>query len=257
MGKLDGKVAIITGGATGIGQATAKLFAAEGAKVVVTTSRNEAALLETVEEIVAAGGEALPVLADAGSEADWELVIEKTLERFGKINLLVNNAGRRPFGGVETGSVETLMEALKYDCFSVFIGMNRVLPAMRQVRAANEEAAIVNVTSMCGLAGAEGFLAYNAAKAAANAMTKSAAADLRDTGIRVNTVMPGLTETPLIKERTEEDLAGFVDQFVVRRKGKPEEIAAGILYLCSDDARWTTATELIIDGGFSGTRSYK
>ena len=84
-----------------------------------------------MEEIVAAGGEALPVLADASSEADWELVIEKTLERFGKINLLVNNAGRRPFGGVETGSVETLMEALKYDCFSVFIGMNRVQLCVR------------------------------------------------------------------------------------------------------------------------------
>ena len=257
MGKLEGKVAIITGGATGIGEATAKLFAQEGAAVVITTSRNWDGLKAVQDEIVANGGKAFAILADAASEADWDKVVEATIEKYGKINLLVNNAGRRPFGGVENTTLEQLEEAFKYDCFSVFLGMNRCIPYMRKVREDGEEAAIVNMSSLTSLAGAPQYIQYIPAKAAVNAMTKCAAADLCGTGIRVNTILPGLIETPLIKDKKKEDQEGFIRQFMIQRKGEADEIAHATLYLCSDEARYVNATELIVDGGFAGTRSYK
>lgn len=257
MGKFDGRVAVITGGASGIGRETAKLFAKEGANVVITTSRNWDGLIETVKMVEELGGSALPVLADASSEADWDKTVEQAIEKYGKINYLINNAGRRPFGGVESATMENLLDAFKYDCFSVFIGMNRCVPYMRKVRENGEEAAIVNVTSFTAKAGAPEYLCYVSAKAATIAMTKCAAADLCDTGIRVNTLLPGLIDTPIIQDRPKKDLDGFVDQFMVKRKGLPEEIAAGIIYLCSDEAKYVDAAELTIDGGFTGTRSYK
>lgn len=257
MKRLEGKVAIITGGSSGIGKATALRFAKEGAKVVITTSRNWDGLNAVVDEIKDQGGEALPMLADASSADDWKKVVEETRKAYGKINLLVNNAGRRPFGGVETATMDNLQDAFRYDCFSVFLGMHHCVPEMRKVREAGEEAAIVNITSFTALAGAPEYLCYVSAKAAVNAMSKCAAADLCNTGIRVNVVMPGLIDTPLIHQRPKEDLDGFIDQFMIKRAGYPEEIAAGILYLCSDEAKYVNATELAIDGGFTGTRSYK
>jgi len=257
MGKLDGKVAIVTGAATGIGEAIAKLFAKEGASVVITTSRNWDGLKAVQAEIEANGGTALAILADAASEEDWDKVVNTTIDKFGKINLLVNNAGRRPFGGVEDTTLAALEEAFKYDCFSVFLGMNRCIPYMRKIREAGEEAAIVNMSSLTSLAGAPQYIQYVPAKAAVNAMSKCAAADLCGTGIRVNTILPGLIETPLIKDKKKEDQEGFIKQMLVQRKGEAEEIAQGALYLCSDDSKYVNATELIIDGGFGGTRSYK
>lgn len=257
MGKLDGRVVIVTGAASGIGRATALAFAKEGCTVVATTQNNKDGLNSLVDEIKAMGGNALAIMQDVAEEADWDHVINETIEAYGKINYLVNNAGRRHFGTIENSTYEEMMYAFKVDSMSVFMGMNKVIPYLRKVREIDEGAAIVNISTLISNAGVENYIKYVAAKSAVNAMTKCAAMDLKGTGIRVNVVLPGLIETPLSAQRPKHELESYIQQFAIDRIGQPEEVASACVYLCLDESSYITATELPVDGGYISCRIVK
>lgn len=257
MGKLDNRVVIVTGAASGIGRATALAFAQEGCTVVATTQNNKDGLNSLVQEIKSMGGEASAIMQDVAEEADWDRVINKTIEAYGKINYLVNNAGRRHFGTIENSTYDEMMYAFKVDSMSVFMGMNKVIPYLRKVREANEGAAIVNVSTLISNAGVENYIKYVAAKSAVNAMTKCAAMDLKGTGIRVNVVLPGLIETPLSAQRPKHELESYIQQFAINRIGQPNEVASACVYLCLDESSYITATKLPIDGGYINCRIVK
>jgi len=257
VGIFDDRVVIVTGAASGIGRATALAFAKEGCKVVATTQNNKDGLESLVKKIKDMGGQAVAIMQDASEEADWDIVVEETVKEFGKINYLINNAGRRHFGTIENSTYDEMMYAFKVDSMSVFLGMNKCIPYMRKVRENDEGAAIVNISSLVSNVGVENYIKYVTAKAAVNAMSKCAAHDLKGTGIRVNALLAGLIETPLSSQRPKNELEGYIGQFAVTRIGQPEEIASACKYLCSDEASYITATEFAVDGGYTNCRTVK
>lgn len=255
MRKFAEKVVIVTGAASGIGYATALAFAKEGCNVVATTRSNSDGLTKLVEEIEALGGNALAIIQDASKEEDWNNVVEQTLATYGKINYLINNAGQRHFGTVESSTYDEMMYAFEVDVMSVFLGMNKCIPHMRKVRELDEGAAVVNISSLISHAGVANYIKYVSAKAAVNAMTKCAAMDMKGTGIRVNAILPGLIQTPLSSQRPQNELSGYIDQFAIDRIGQPEEIANACIFMCSDESSYITATELSVDGGYANCRT--
>jgi len=244
--RLEGKVALVTGGAMGIGGATAVLFAREGAKVMVGDI-NEEASRKMVEDIRRLGGQAQAVHLDVRQSEEWARAVEKTLAWNGRLDILVNNAG--------SGTAKPLMETTDeiWDrtvtgyMTSCFLGMKHVIPVMQRQGGG----AIVNVSSILGLMGSYSQAAYCAAKGGVRVLTKAAAVQHAKDNIRVNSVYPGWTFTPGTS-------AGFsrpelaqprLARCPMGRFGKPEEIACGILFLASDEASFCTGTELVIDGG--------
>lgn len=247
MGRLANKVAIITGAAGGQGAEEARLFASEGAKVVATDVQLEA--LETiVNDIKANGGEAISVKHDVSAADDWNIVVETAVKSFGKVDILVNNAG---ITGLISQPIEELDEAtwnkiLDINAKGPFLGIKAVLPEMKKAGGGS----IVNISSLSGINGV-GNAAYNSSKGALRIMTKNVALDYGKDNIRVNSVHPGTIDTPMIemftndKETRETTLAGIPLNVL----GEPSDIAYGVLYLASDEAKFVTGTELVIDGG--------
>jgi cyclopentanol dehydrogenase len=248
MKRLQNKVAIITGAAGGIGAAAAKLFAVEGAKVMITDVQEDK-LRAAADEILAMGGTIAYMVQNVALEEDWKAVIERTSSLYGSIDILVNNAGisGNIISTFEERTVEEFNKIIAVNLLSQFLGTKAVVPSMRN----NKSGSIVNISSIGGIIGSANATAYTASKGGTRSYTKGAAAELAPFNIRVNSVHPGYIATPMTKDLPDADV--FEDKAVgatpMGREGRPEEVAYGILYLASDESTFTTGVELIIDGG--------
>ena len=246
MGKLDGKVAIVTGGARGQGAAEAALFRAEGAEVVLTDVLAEAGQAHAE----ALGGTFLP--HDVRSEEEWDEVVRTTLERHGRIDVLVNNAGIFQRAKLLDTTLDDYRRVIDVNQVGVFLGMRAVAPAMVEQRSGS----IVNISSVAGLVGSPASFAYGASKFAVRGMTKCGAVELARHGVRVNSIHPGLIETDMIDEVTggnRERHDRFTASVPLGRGAEADEVAALALYLASDESRYCTGSEFVIDGGITAT----
>ncbi|MCY4436170.1 MAG: SDR family oxidoreductase [Chloroflexi bacterium] len=250
---LSGQVAIVTGGALGIGGATARRLAADGGKVLIADINEEAAR-ENASGIREAGGEAEVVLADVGDHADIVKTIDRAVEHWGRVDILVNNA-YSPTSAQDTSILETTEEAwdsgLAVMAKALFLASKYAVPHIEKNGGGN----IINISSVHGLLQSPGFLVYEASKSAVIGMTRQMAIDLGPRGIRVNAICPGHIVTENIQARMWEDnpsgYAFFEEQYPLRRCGKPEEIASAIAFLCSAQASFITGHALVVDGGLS------
>lgn len=247
--RLEGKVALISGGARGMGAVEARLFAKEGAKVVLGD------ILEvegrTVEsEIRAAGGDAVFVRLDVTSEADWKNAVDTAVNRFGKLNVLVNNAGVGGPGRIEEVALEAWNRVMNVNATGVFLGTKAVIPAMRRAGGGS----IVNISSQLGLVGVDNSSPqYQASKGAVRLLTKATAIQYASERIRANSVHPGPIVTPMTEARRAdpESYRLTISRIPLGRYGEPEEVAYGVLYLASDESSFVTGSELVIDGGWT------
>ena len=241
MRRLSGKVAIITGGARGQGAAEARLLAARGAQVVV------ADVLDATDVAEEVGGRA--VVLDVGDPAAWRTVVDG-LDR---LDVLVNNAGIIRTGWIESFSADDYMEVVRVNQLGTFLGMQTCLPLLR----ASGNASIVNVSSLAGMVGVAGIVAYGASKWAIRGMTKTAALELGHDGIRVNSIHPGGVDTPMVQ------VPGFAHldkdamhaALPIPRVGRPEDVAQLVAFLASDASAYITGAELVVDGGSLAGRS--
>lgn len=247
MGRLDNKVAIITGAAGGMGKADALLFAKEGAKVAITDLQEDK-IQEVVAEITAAGGEAIGFKHDVTSEEGWINIVNETVTKFGKIDILVNNAGvsnATPFLDL---TIEGFEKTMSINVTSIFLGQKYVIPHMIEAGGGS----IVNISSIAGLTGGSGAGPYTASKGAVRMLTKATAVDYAKHNIRANSVHPGYIETPMTVDmfKDERMTQWFQSQTPLPRLGKAEDIANGVLFLASDESSYITGVELPIDGGY-------
>ena len=246
MGRLDGKVAVITGAARGQGVAEAELFAGEGARVVLTDLLVDEGQ-EAADRIRAAGGEALFLKLDVSSPEEWNEVVRHAVQTYGRLDILVNNAGIAVRGGVESTPIEEWDRCLDINAKGVFLGMKFAIPAMLE----NGCGSVINISSTSGIVGYPGGTAYHASKGAVRIMTKAAAAEYARRGVRINSLHPGLIKTAMTDSMAEDRAAGILERTPMGRKGTPMEIAYGALFLASDEASFVTGTELVIDGGMT------
>ena len=244
MDRLDGKTALITGGARGQGAAEARLFAEEGANVVLTD------VLDAEGEEVAAEVGGTYIHHDVTSEGEWSEVVTRTVELYGGLDVLINNAGIYVATPLIGGNVDDYRRVIDVNQVGVFLGMREAAPAM----IPRGGGSIVNISSIAGLRGGGGAFGYTASKWAVRGMTKAAAVALGPYGIRVNSVHPGLIETAMLHQLPNVE-AGNLDQMVQRiplaRVGEAEEVAKLALFLASDDSEYSTGSEFIIDGGLT------
>ncbi len=242
--RLAGKVALITGGAAGMGEAHVRLFAAHGAKVVAADIQDELGR-KVVGDVVKTGAAAIYVHLDTSSEADWADAVAHTVKRFGKLTTLCNVAGIYRTQTTETETLEGWNRIIAVNQTGVWLGMKAAIPEMRKAGGG----AIVNISSMNGLAAGPMAIAYHGSKAAVHLITKVAALEYAEQGIRVNSVHPGFTMTSTAAALPKQVQDQLANNAPLRRAGTPEEMAYGSLYLCSDEASYVTGTELVIDGG--------
>jgi len=242
MGKLDGKVAIITGAAQGMGAAHAKLFVREGAKVVITDIKEA----EGVALAKSLGENTLFIKHNVASAADWDNVVAQTKAKFGRIDILVNNAGITFAKRLQDISEDDYLKIFQINQLGTFLGLKAVAKEM----VAQHSGSIVNISSLNGLVG--GAVGYTDTKFAVRGMTKAAALELAPSGVRVNSVHPGVIETPMISQPgTEEAVKQFAKAIPLRRIAKPEEVSKLVLFVASDDASYATGSEFVVDGGMS------
>ena len=247
-GKLDGKVALISGAARGQGEAEAQLFAAEGAKVVI------ADVLDAEGEAVAKeiGDDALFVHLDVTSEDEWNAAIAATEERFGPITVLINNAGILKFESIEKTSAEDFRRLIDINLTGTFLGIKTVSQSMRKAGGGS----IVNISSTGGLTGLPFVAAYVASKWGVRGLTKSAALDLGRRGIRVNSVHPGGIDTEMTRAAGDAGDSKYYQSLPVSRMGTVEDVAKVVLFLASDDSSYCSGAEFAVDGGATcGDRS--
>jgi NAD(P)-dependent dehydrogenase (short-subunit alcohol dehydrogenase family) len=247
--RLRGKVALISGGARGMGESEARLFVREGAKVVVGDIL-EAEGRAVEADIRAAGGDALFVRLDVTAEADWERAVSRTIERFGRLDVLVNNAGVGAQGRIEDTTVKEWDHVMDINAKGVFLGTRAVIPAMRQAGGGS----IVNISSQLGLVGTDNSSPqYQASKGAVRLLTKATAIQYASAGIRANSVHPGPIVTPMTERRRAdpETYRKMLSRIPLGRFGESDEVAYGVLYLASDEAAFVTGSELVIDGGWT------
>jgi NAD(P)-dependent dehydrogenase (short-subunit alcohol dehydrogenase family) len=249
MNRLAGKVAIVTGGNAGIGESVAKLFATEGASVVVT-GRREKELDRVVAEIVKRQGKSLAVSGSITDEGHVREVLRRTLETFGRVDVLVNNAGVGDFGKrIHEMDDATWANVLDVNLTGVFRMTRAVVPQMLKQR----QGSIVNISSIASLVGIPMLPAYAASKGGLDALTRAIAIDYAQEGVRCNVVNPGLIDTPMAAPlmANPEQLDPILSHYPIRRPGKPEEVASMVLYLASDEAAWVTGGTFRIDGGMT------
>lgn len=246
MGRLAGKIAIISGAARGMGASHARLFVAEGAKVVLTDMR-ESEGNALADEL---GEHAFFVRHDVTSSADWDRVVKATEDKFGPANVLVNNAGI--LGAMATTTditEEQYMTVIAVNQHSVFLGMHAVIPSILRAGGGS----IVNISSIAGLVANYGFpsLAYVGSKFAVRGMTKAAAVEYGPQGIRVNSVHPGFIMTPMMVEATNEEGGDALSMIPLRRIAEPEEVSNLVLFLASDESSYISGAEHVIDAAMT------
>lgn len=245
MNRLSGKVALISGSTSGMGAEEAKLFAREGAKVVVTGISKEQGL-KVVDEINSRGGESLFIKLDVSSEDDWIAAIQATQKSFGKLNILINNAGVIERHSLNSTTVLTWKRVMEINSMGAFLGCKTAMPVLLKAGLGS----IVNIASISGMVGV-GYPAYNASKGAIRALTKIVAMEYAQMGIRVNCINPGSIETPMFDTAETEVAAQRVGRIPMGRVGQPIDVAFGALFLASDESSFITGTELVIDGGLT------
>ena len=247
--RLAGKVALISGGARGMGAAEAAMFCAEGAGVVIGDVLDaEGKAVES--EISGKGGRIAYIHLDVTSEADWQAAVDLAVSRFGKLDVLVNNAGIGAHGRVEDTSAEAWDRVMAINAKGVFFGTKAVIPAMRRAGGGS----IINISSQLGLVGSDHTSPhYSASKGAVRLLTKTTALQYAKEGIRVNSVHPGPIETPMTAARRADPAvkAMMVSRIPLGRYGQANEVAYGVVYLASDEASFVTGSELVIDGGWT------
>jgi 3(or 17)beta-hydroxysteroid dehydrogenase len=254
MNRMRGKSAVVTGGALGIGRACALMLAEEGASVVVTDVDVAKGSL-VVEEILSHGGAAEFVQHDVADESQWAHVVQVVLERYKKLDVLVNNAGVALAKDVEHTTLAEWRSLMSINLDGVFLGTKHAIAAMKSSRSGS----VVNLSSIEGLIGDPNLAAYNASKGGVRLLTKSAALYCAKAGynIRVNSVHPGYIWTPMVENflKSQGDVAQgrkLLDSMhPIGHVGEPNDIAYGVLYLASDEAKFVTGTELVIDGGYT------
>jgi 3alpha(or 20beta)-hydroxysteroid dehydrogenase len=249
MARLDGKVAIVTGGAQGQGAAIARAFVAEGARVAI------ADIADDLGEILAKElGEAAHYRHhDVSDEASWTALVDEANDRFGPVNVLANNAGILRFGEIDTMPLEEVELIWRVNQRGTFLGMRAVIPTMKR----NGGGAIVNASSIEGLGGMGSVAAYCGSKWAIRGMTKSAALELGAFGIRVNSVHPGMIDTPMTRVHGGDVAMEFgASKVPMHRVGYPEDIAPVYVFLASDESGYMNGAELAVDGGVTATHAF-
>lgn len=251
MGSLDGRTAIITGAARGQGAAAARLFVAEGARVLIGDVLDELGAALAAELGPAASYRHL----DVSSEADWQAAVDETVREHGGVDVLVNNAGILRFGALPDMALEDYLRVVNINQVGTFLGMKTVAKPM----IAAGRGSIVNISSVEGLAGMPYLTAYTSTKFAIRGMTKVAALELGPHGIRVNSVHPGMIETDMVKDAAgghDVDLSPAAKRIPLRRMGQSEDIAEVVLFLASDRSAYVTGAELAADGGATATHAF-
>ncbi|MFF1552975.1 SDR family NAD(P)-dependent oxidoreductase [Rhodococcus erythropolis] len=246
VGRLEGKVAIVSGAARGQGAAEAKLFAAEGAAVVITDIRDQE-LAGLRQEIEKDGGKVMMHRLDVTDEASWEKTVALTTERFGRLDILVNNAGILNMAGVEETTLDLWNQIIAINQTGTWLGIKTAVPAMRRSGGGS----IINVSSIYGLVGSGAAAAYQSTKGAVRLLTKTAAVQYASEGIRVNSIHPGLIDTGMIDAVPSDFIPVVVSATPLGRMGTPTEIAQGALFLASDESSFATGSELVLDGGYT------
>ena len=252
MDRVKGKIAIVTGAAGGLGKAQALLLVKEGAKVAVTDI-DETQGKRVSEEINGQGGEAIFIQHDVSSETQWERVISETLEKFGKLDILVNNAGVIIFKNIEDTSLDEWRWLMSINLDGVFLGTKYAMGAMKKSGGGS----IINISSAAGIIGTLDTSAYHASKGGVRIFTKAAALECSKAGynynIRVNSVHPGVMKTAMVEGLLEDEdtMKTALSWHPIGRFGEPEDVAYGVLYLASDESKFITGAELVIDGGWT------
>ena len=252
MNRVLDKVAIVTGAAGGLGRAIALLLAKEGGKVTLSDI-DEVNGKKVAAEIERGSGEALFVKHDVTNESDWGKVIRASLERFGKLDVLVNNAGVNLFKKIEDTSLDEWRWLLSINLDGVFLGTKYAIEAMKRSGGGS----IINISSVAGIVGTLDTSAYHASKGGVRLFTKAAALECSKAGydynIRVNSVHPGVIRTAMVEDllKDEDKRKTALSWHPIGRFGEPEDIAYGVLYLASDESKFVTGSELVIDGGWT------
>ena len=246
--RLQGKVALISGGARGMGAVEAKLFSSEGAKVVIGDVLDAEG--QGVEaEINESGGECVFIRLDVTASGDWQAAVDLAVGRFGRLDILVNNAGISNRATLEDTSDDAWDRMLDINAKGVFLGTRHAIPAMRSSGGGS----IINISSIYGLIGSRTSAAYHASKGAVRLLTKATAIQHASENIRCNSVHPGFIRTPMteVSFSDEEHRERLIANTPIGRLGVPDDIAKGVLYLASDESSYVTGAELVIDGGFT------
>jgi len=260
-GRLAGKVVLITGAGGGLGSEQVKLMAKEGAKIAAANLKEDPIIapgqqpdalwektLQLVNEINQSGGEAMAIALDVTQEDDWNAAVLQTEAQFGKLDVLVNNAGIYYHAGLLEHTVEKFHQIVNINQLGVLLGMKAAVPAMQRAGGGS----IINFASIYGIAGAGISTAYQSTKGAVRLMTKSAAMEFVGDNIRVNAICPGMFDTNLFESSVpKEAWEPLVSMVPMKRFGKPHEIAYGTIFLASDESSFMTGSDLVIDGGYT------
>jgi NAD(P)-dependent dehydrogenase (short-subunit alcohol dehydrogenase family) len=248
MDRLKGKVALISGGARGQGAAEARLFAGEGARVIIGDVLDDLCK-KTADEINSkSGGKASVALhLDVTRAADWRAAVDACVREFGGLDVLVNNAGIANIKGIEETSEEEWDSIVNINQKGVWLGMKAAVPAMRQRGGGS----IINISSIYGIIGSPGSAAYHGTKGAVRLLTKAAAVQYAPDKIRVNSVHPGVILTPMVDVVPREELQPIINLAPMKRGAQPEEVGWCVVFLASDEASFVTGAELVVDGGYT------